>query len=188
MYTPLDISAFEALFKENYKFLCLTSFRIVKDEDIAMDVVQDFFLQIWQRRNELSISVSFRSYATTAVRNLSLQLIKKDQKEQDQKKRFSTEEIDEIYIDDQDELLQREEIDLQVMKMVDLLPAERKKVFLAFVVDELSYAQIAEKYGISVNTVKTQMKRAYAALKSQLSNDAMGILICSVILSEFIKK
>lgn len=187
MNSPLDISEFEAFFKANYKFLCLTSFQIVKDENVAKDLVQEFFMNLWQRRNEVHIQTSFRSYASGAVRNLSLVYLKNDKKEQDRLQIFTEAELDEVYEDNQDELLQREHIDIRVMQMVDQLPADRKKVFLAYVVEGLSYAQIAEKYGISVNTVKTQMKRAYAALKSQVSEDPLSVIVFSILVSEIIK-
>ncbi len=187
MNSPLDINEFESFFKTNYKFLCLTSFQIVKDEDIAKDIVQEFFLSLWQRRKELIIRTSFKSYSSGAVKNLSLLHLKRDKKEQDRLQIFTEQELDEVYFDNRDELILREHIDLRVMKMVDQLPADRRKVFLAYVVEGLSYQQISDKYSISINTVKTQMKRAYSTLKSQVSDDPLSIIVFSILISESIK-
>jgi RNA polymerase sigma-70 factor (ECF subfamily) len=68
----------------------------------------------------------------------------------------------------------------RVMELVELLPAERKKIFLSYVVDRLSYAQIAEKNNISLNTVKTQMKRSYAFVRENLANDTLGLILLSI--------
>lgn len=187
METSLDINEFESFFKSNYKFLCVTSFQIVKDEDVAKDIVQEFFMSLWQRRGDVVIRSSFRSYASGAVRNLSLLHLKRDKREQGKLQSFTDQELDEIYLDNSEELLLRENIDLRVMKMVDQLPGDRKKIFMSYVVDGLSYQQISEKYNISINTVKTQMKRAYAALKAQVSDDPLSVIVISILMSQTFK-
>jgi RNA polymerase sigma-70 factor (ECF subfamily) len=49
---------------------------------------------------------------------------------------------------------------------MESLPPKRKKIFEASVINGHSYAEIAEANGISVNTVKTQIKRAYAFMRA----------------------
>jgi RNA polymerase sigma-70 factor (ECF subfamily) len=62
-----------------------------------------------------------------------------------------------------------------------MLPTERKKIFLLHVIDRLSYAQIAEKNNISVNTVKTQMKKAYAFIRAQVADDKLGLIFLALL-------
>lgn len=52
-----DIDKFEALYKENFAFLSLVSFQITKDKDAAKDIVQEFFIYFWNKKEEINISV-----------------------------------------------------------------------------------------------------------------------------------
>ena len=67
------------MFRQHYRFLCLVAFRIVRDQDAAEDIVQDFFLNLWQRRTEIPAIQSFQGYATRAVKNLSISFLRKQQ-------------------------------------------------------------------------------------------------------------
>lgn len=166
------------MFRQHYRFLCLVAFRMVRDEDVAEDIVQDFFLNLWQRRAEISFTTSFQQYATRAVKNLSISFLRKQPVTTNEQLNNLPDEADPI---DEKELFAPDKtISSKVMEVVALLPAERKKIFLLHVVDRLTYAQIAEQNNISLNTVKTQMKRAYAFVRERVAGDALGIILLSI--------
>ena len=166
------------MFRQHYRFLCLVAFRLVRDQDAAEDIVQDFFLSLWQRRTEIVLTSSFQAYASRAVKNLSISFLRKQQT-------LSDEQLSAIPdganpLEEKEIFVSSEAITSRVMDVVERLPAERKKIFLLHVMDRLSYAQIAEKNNISLNTVKTQMKRAYAFVREQVADDALGIILLSI--------
>ena len=169
------------MFRRHYKFLCLVAFGIVKDENAAEDIVQDFFLSLWQRRAEVTLLLSFQAYAARAVKNLSISHLRKKQALSDEQLHAIAEEPDPM--EEKETFLSGEIITARVMEVVELLPAERKKIFLSHVIDRLSYAQIAEKNNISLNTVKTQMKKAYAFIRAQVAGDTLGIILLSLLIS-----
>jgi RNA polymerase sigma-70 factor (ECF subfamily) len=166
------------MFRQHYRFLCLVAFRIVKDQDAAEDIVQDFFLDLWQRRTAITSIVSFQAYATRAVKNGSISFLRKQQSLSNSPLSAVPDNTDPL--EERDLAISGEAITSRVMDAVELLPAERKKIFLSYVIDKLSYAQIAEKNNISLNTVKTQMKRAYAFIREQLGDDVLGIILLSI--------
>lgn len=166
------------MFRQHYRFLCLVAFRIVRDQDAAEDIVQDFFLNLWQRRTEISTINSFQGYATRAVKNGSISFLRKQQTLSDEQ--LSAIPDDANPLEDKEIFVSGESITSKVMEVIELLPAERKKIFLSHVIDRLSYAQIAEKNNISLNTVKTQMKRAYAFVRERVADDALGIILLSI--------
>jgi len=180
MASALTIKEYEIMFRRHYKFLCVVAFGIVRDEDAAEDIVQDFFLSLWQRRAEINPLISFQAYATRAVKNLSISHLRKVQPLSDEHLHVVAEGTDPMEIKDM--LNSDETITARVMDVVELLPAERKKIFLLHVVQRLSYAQIAEKNNISLNTVKTQMKKAYAFIRSQVSDDRLSLILLSILL------
>ena len=52
-----DLKIFEALYKEHFAFFSLVSFNIVKDKDAANDIVQDFFIYLWEKEEAPNFTV-----------------------------------------------------------------------------------------------------------------------------------
>lgn len=177
-----DIASFENLFKKHYKFLVLVAYQMIKDEAAAEDVVQDFFINFWNRRKEVTIETSFQSYATRAVKNLSLTFLKQPLSVELTEQTPLAIQTD--YLEEEEALQLKETTDEKVLGLVNLLPDERKKVFLQYVVEGLSYADIAKANQISVNTVKTQMKRAYAFLKAKAAEDPLSVIFIAILLGK----
>lgn len=61
----------------------------------------------------------------------------------------------------------------RLQELIDRLPESRRKIFISYVIYGQSYSEIAENNGVSVNTVKTQMKRAYRFLRSEANPDLL---------------
>lgn len=161
----------EELFKKNYALLCLVAFSIVKDKDIAKDIVQDFFVSFWNKRDTISISTSFEAYAKKSVKNLSLQYLKKKKKEQ------RLHEIILMEVNKTKQSSDKPKINQKLIELVNKLPEKRKEIFVSAVLEGKSYAEIAKTNNISVNTVKTQMKRAYTFLRMFPKEDYISYLL-----------
>lgn len=173
--STVNITEIEFLFKEHYALLCLVSFAIVKDKDAARDVVQDFFISYWQKRKAISLRISFQAYAIRAVKNLSLKAVKQASKVQPLDVMLYKQEADVQYSFEKSNKYEK------IWELLNQLPNSRKEIFISFVVHGQSYAEIAEINGISINTVKTQMKRAYAFLRSRVKeSDLICFYMCSL--------
>lgn len=164
----------EELFKSNYGLLCLVSFSIVKDRDIAKDIVQDFFVSFWNRRQKVEITTSFEAYARQSVKNLSLLHLEKAKKGRVLK--YGLELVKEDY----QPPMEKPRKNNKIFELLDRMPDKRKDIFVSFVVHGLSYSEIAETNGVSINTVKTQMKRAYAFLRTHDKQDFISMILLSL--------
>jgi len=153
------------LFENNYALLCLVSFSIVKDRDVAKDLVQDFFVSLWNRRDSLTITSSFEAYARQSVKNLSFQHLEKVSKQRRLQKELDTDRAD------HQPPLEEPRKNSKLEALLEQMPDKRREIFVSFVVQGKSYSEIAESKGVSINTVKTQMKRAYAFLRSHKRQD-----------------
>lgn len=56
---------------------------------------------------------------------------------------------------------------------VEALPGKTKEIFKAVVLDNLTYQQVGDRFGITVNTVKTMYYRALKQLKEELGGNAL---------------
>lgn len=187
MRSPFDIRSFETLFKEHYQFLLLQAFQSVGDEEVAKDVVQLFFIDLWEKRSAGEIK-NFKAYASRAVRNLAISQLRGQASEATRRDQFSlnqeeSEEDELTRAEEQKRELRREE---WVADLIDQLPEKRKAIFLDFVVGGLSYAEIAQKYGVSINTVKTQMRRSYEFLRGKTGDNYLNSLFLSFLAVKYL--
>lgn len=71
-----DKAALELLFKTHYASLCRFAKSILKDAEQAEDMVQEVFMRCWNKREQIHLSGSFKSYLYTAVRNHCFNMLK----------------------------------------------------------------------------------------------------------------
>lgn len=135
------------------------------DPAVAKDIVQEFFIRYWEKRHYLEFNaLSFKTYAFRAVFNASMNHIR------DTKKVVGEYEInlDLVDVNDADaETLG--ELTAILNKAIDQLPQRCKDIFVAAKIQKKSYSEIANQYGISENTVKVQVSKAYRLLRKKVS-------------------
>jgi RNA polymerase sigma-70 factor (ECF subfamily) len=158
--------AFASLFRKYYEPLYRFAGRFVKDAQTAESVVQDVFVKLWEKREELHIQSSVKSYLYTAVKNHSLNHLKRE-KAMVPVDGFNMHEDDRTPSPEQ--VLIDNEMMVAVHGAIDKLPPQCRRIYRMKKYDGLSYSEIAEVLNISINTVKTQMKRALKSLHKQLA-------------------
>ena len=172
---PLSsLQEFEHLFHKYYGYLCMTANAVLHDPALAEDIVQEFYISYWNKQNEIHVSAAFRTYAKRAVTNDCIDYLRR-QKVMD--KKSSSLEVEQDHNPEAEAELQ-DQTQLKYQRIVDLvaeLPESRKEILILHAVERLSYAQIAEKQGVSINTVRTQLTRAYKSLRAKASLLLMAI-------------
>jgi RNA polymerase sigma-70 factor (ECF subfamily) len=160
-----DQEAFSLLFRLYYEVLCSFAQRFVDNFDGAEGIVQDVFVRLWETREKLNIHTSLRSYLYTAVKNSCLNQIKRGRfsspLEGDKERSDTTTLLP-------DAQLESDELAEAMEKAIDNLPLKCRQIFCMAKFDGLSYQEIAEIQNVSVNTVKTQLKRALKSLSKSL--------------------
>lgn len=156
---PYDI---ESLFQQYYRQLCLFANNILYDEALAEDVVQSFFAGLCEGRNTLPDDENTRrGYLFIAIRNNCL-------------KHIRSEKIKSKYVDQLDKDMIEEQT---VMDAIHQLPQGCRQVLHMAIFDKLSNEEIAGNLTISINTVKSQKKRAIQLLRSRLDTRALLLLL-----------
>jgi len=181
----LSITEFEALFLKHYKFLCLIGNQLIGDLDVSKDLVQEFYIDFWRRRETLQLSGSFQSYATRAVKNLCISYLRKLEATKAKENQLAVEESFDPQVDAELQF-DRENLDIKLRAAIDKLPTACRNIFMLHNFEGLTYAQIAERNNISINTVKTQIKRAYAFLRTELPNQPFVFIYFIFLYSRYL--
>ncbi|HEY6156325.1 MAG TPA: RNA polymerase sigma-70 factor [Gemmatimonadales bacterium] len=161
-----DGDAFEALYRTYWQRLYAFAFRYVRSKEDAEEVVQDVFFRIWRGRAEWVPAGAVRNYVYGAVRNAA-----RDRLERAAVARrwagggHVGPEATAAAIQSE---LEAAELVALVQRALDELPPKRSAVCKLRLIDELSYAQIADRLGIREKTVETQLARGLKFLRDRM--------------------
>ncbi|MES2654383.1 MAG: RNA polymerase sigma-70 factor [Bacteroidota bacterium] len=162
-----DEQALELLFKTYYKPLLRFAKTIIKDASQAEDAVQDVFVKIWEKRNDLSITLSFKSYLYMAVRNHCFNTLKLNERKYWMDEGMENDE--QLAVNNTEDNLIAKSLNHQIQQAIELLPDKCKLTFQLSRFENMSYKEIAETMNVSVKTVENQMGKALSVLRNQLS-------------------
>lgn len=159
-----DSLAFRQLFDRHYRLLLGTAINFLKEIDLAKDMVQDVFYQIWKNRSKLDFHSSVEAYLKRAVINRCLTQIKRkkpfvDSEELVEKPGNDANALDELALQDLEEALEAG---------LNSLPERCRTVFVMKRLEGMSQKEIAEALSISTKTVENQMTKAVKVLKEAL--------------------
>lgn len=136
----------------------------LKNEDEAKDVVQDVFLKLWQKRNDLAEIENIEAFAMRMTRNRCLDVIKANKV---------------VPIDSEiDRKLKEETIDVhskvelsesanQIKMLINKLPDLQRSVMHLRDIEQFSYEEIAEATNIKVNAIRVNLSRARKKVRDE---------------------
>lgn len=164
---------YKSFFNKNYKSLVAYANGFLFDQQASEDVVQEVFIYIWEKAQNIEIKSSFQAYVYRMVRNRCLNYLKSikitdDISALDFNLNLITEHVFEDTSQENKQIVYH-----QILKVVDSLPEKMQQVVRLKFLHNYKYLEIAEELGISVNTVKTQLKRA----KLKITEMVTSILI-----------
>jgi len=169
-----DKTAFELLFKYYYPGLVIFAANIIVDRDEAEEIVQDFFVRLWGKRDRLKTGSNLKSYFFTSVKNRSFNYLKnnevKRQVVEELKKQMESDlrYNPDIYIDTQ---LQR-----RLRSAFAKLPPRTAEIFTMSRFNGFSNDEIASNLQLSKRTVETQVSKALKILRKELQGYATLLL------------
>lgn len=170
-----DELAFETLFRSYHTALWQFARGFLKDNDEASDVVQQVFVLIWEKRTELNISSSLKSYLYTAIKNQCLKRLEKagrtvlfETDEEESNSPAHNQPIEHAHAQD----LQKD-----ILKAIEALPDRCRLIFRLSRFGHMSYQEIADALDISVKTVENQMGKALLLLRTRLKHHFTWLII-----------
>lgn len=176
-------SAYRYLFDVYYQVLVTYAFRYLGDLDSSRSVVQDVFVGLYDKRNEIKIHTSLKAHLYQSVRNRALNIIKREKMQREHHGRIMDERNDQEGYEDE---LTLNELEDRIAKVVNNLPGQCQKIFRMSRQEGFQNAEIAEKLSISKRTVETQISKALKKIREDLKKN--GYLPLFPILLEMINR
>ena len=170
----LDERTLESLFREHFTGLCQFAIGYIRDDEAAKEIVQDAFVNLWEKRHTIDLSKPVKSYLSTSVRNKCLNYLRDH-------KKFSSgllalENLSNDAMFDQPDQLVESDLRGQIILAIDELPKKCREIFKMSRYHNLKYQQIADHLQISVKTVETQISKALQHMRLRLA-EYLPILI-----------
>lgn len=156
-----DRQAFKQFVELNYNQLYQFAFQYLKNREEAEEIVQDFFVDFWFKRDQLAIK-NLEAYCWVSVRNRAINALAKPYR-----KIVKTELEDSIAFDATFSV-ETQELQNSIQKAVNKLPKKTREVFILCREQGFTYQEVAVKMGIGKETVKSHMKTALAKLRELL--------------------
>jgi len=168
-----DKVAYNQLYNHYYRILVLYAMKYITDQSIAEDIVQDLFISIWEQDLNFENINAFTSYLYNSIRNKSLNYLKHVNVKEKYVSQVKSENEDSFSLDNE---MDEQEIYRRIYAVIDTLPDKCKQVFEMHLQGKKN-AEIADLLELSIETVKTQKKRAIKKLKNQIDPRILLLLL-----------
>ena len=172
--SPLAIENMEGVFRAYYPRLCYFAFTMLESKEMAEDMVQDVFLRLQGRLKDFFAENALKSFLYLSVKNACLNQLKHRAVKEKHAEivHLSTSE-DPVALNN----LIRAEVYGEVHLALMGLPDGCKRVITLSFFEGMKNEEIARALDLSINTVKTQKKRALQLLRLKMDPRAFALLI-----------
>ncbi|CAL2083584.1 RNA polymerase sigma-70 factor [Tenacibaculum sp. 190524A02b] len=157
--------SFEKIFDKHYGRLFNYAFKVLKEEDIANDLVQDTFMKLWERVD--LIKNEDRSVEAFLIKTLKNKIIDHYRKQQVKRKNLDLYKVNKNV---EEELDSQWELTEAIKKAYALLPEKTLEFFKLSRNGGHSYKEIADIKKVSVKTVEAHISKALVILRKELKN------------------
>ncbi|GAO31757.1 RNA polymerase sigma-70 factor [Geofilum rubicundum] len=156
---------YRLLFDKYYQPLVIFANRMLLDMDLSRSTVQDVFVMLFDKREEIVIHTSLNAHLYQTVRNRCLNHLKRDKMKN---------EHHQIILDKGDTFeqpstsMELNELEALIQSTIEVLPEQCRRIFKMSRQEGLTNQEIAESLAISKRTVETQISKALKRLREEL--------------------
>ncbi|MCG8412267.1 MAG: sigma-70 family RNA polymerase sigma factor [Bacteroidales bacterium] len=159
---------FNVLYEDMFHSLCLYGYKMISDEAVVVDIVQDVFIELWNRKILFESQQKIKAYLYISVRNKILTQIRDNRTIS-----LNNISLDEELLCDQVSL---EETYKLLKQATYKLPKQTRNI-IALALKGYGNPEIAEALNISINTVKTLKKNGYSKMRELLKDNLLALFI-----------
>lgn len=163
-----DARAFTLLFDAYYKHLGDYVFRLTESIEVAEEIVQDVFVKIWSKRQDLSEVERFTDYLFIITRNRTYRFLREKARAHLMQMEWEKQYQEGSSLPD--ELSPQDELALRIDEIIQQLPPQQKKVYELSRIEHLKHREIAKALNISPETVKKHIMSANKFIKDSFND------------------
>ena len=169
-----DGNATNELFNAFYNDLYYFALKTIKDDDLALDITQEAFVEIINTLGNLKEPAAFVTWAKQITYHQCTRYFKKkkdvivDEDEEGNTVFDTLKEENVEFIPD--EALDKSDFQKTILGILDELSEEQRSAVMMYYFDEMSVGQIAEIQGVSTGTVKSRLNYARKAIKESVED------------------
>jgi RNA polymerase sigma-70 factor (family 1) len=160
--------AFLEVYKRYWKKLYLHAYNLLEDKQASEDVIQDVFTTFWTKKDKVAIS-NLSHYLYQAVKFQIFNLFRNGKIAQKHIDRIKVTE----FVNSTEDSLNLKELEESLQGLLSQLPDRCREIFYASRFENLSHAEISDKFKISNQTVKNQVSKALKHLKGSMDTIAV---------------
>lgn len=179
-YAEGNNSAFEVLLSRHQQSLFGYIIYTVRNRDMADDIFQDTFIKAITtiKQGKYTESGKFRAWITRIAHNLIIDYFRQERNENtvsNNEYEFDLFNNSSLCDDNIETTLVKNQVLSDVKKLVDFLPESQREVLNMRYYEDLSFKEIADKTGVSINTALGRMR--YAILNMRKMADDNGMML-----------
>jgi RNA polymerase sigma-70 factor (family 1) len=181
-----DAESFRKIYEFYQGRIFLFALRLTKSKSRAEEVVQEVFVKLWEKREKIKLEKNFNAYILAITKNFILDGLKKAARDNKIRQKIYN-NMHALQNSSVDRLIEKELSRLH-QQAVDRLSPQKKIVFMLSREEELTYDEIAERLGVSRNTVRNQMSDALKSIREYLSDhpDIACIILAAMLNKEMV--
>lgn len=165
-----DTKAYKTMYLRFEKLLLFEASRLLGDVEEAKDVIQEFFIDFFEKKRYNNIHTNLKGYLYISIRYNCMLILKRQKSlQKSQQEYYSLQEEPNVHLEEEQEPTVRDYIDNKVNELLKFMPAQRSKAFQLYVLQGMKRKEVASIMGLSDNTVKTHLATAIKTLREKLS-------------------
>ena len=170
-----NVKSFDLLHEKYSERLYSFAFKLLKNKEDALDVVQETFLKIWHKRKELDQDKSFKSFIFTVSYNIIMDQLRKRLSDSNYMEFLKTNfKLDQVVSENAADF---NILEKQIQQYIGELPHRRQEIYRLSREKGISNKEIAESLKISIKTVESNLDLAIKFLKSRLSDGSLPSIL-----------
>lgn len=181
-----DELSFRAFFDFYWDHIYSVAFVFTKSEQLSEEIVQEVFVKVWLKREQLAAVVDMESWLFIIARNHIFNVLQKKVKEDAFLKNLDG--YFSIINGSPEDLLFKKEAEALVNNAITKLPKQQQLIYSLSRIAGLSQEEIATKLNISKNTVKSHMNKALNSIRIYIESNSAGISLVYAVITAFLSK
>jgi len=160
-----DLSAFDELYLKYYTLLCTSAFFFVKNAAEAKDLVQNLFLDVWDKRLYMHFHEDIKGYLFLAVKHRCINHLKKQKVQERHEKGYSV-----LQEEAEPGWAPGEEHYQRLHSLLEQMPDQKKTAIQMVYIHGKRYQDAADTMRISINSLKTHLKTGLKFLRGEINS------------------